>query len=63
MLISLYMLMIFGFSDISDIERQLQLFVKIRDIYRDSIPVYTHCSRDGDSLACATVGVLCYQAP
>ena len=57
------MLMIFGFSDISDIERQLQLFVKIRDIYRDSIPVYTDCSRDGDSLACATVGVLCYQAP
>ena len=32
-----------------------QLFMEIRDRYRDHIPVYTDGSRDGNSVACATV--------
>ena len=32
-----------------------QLFMEIRDRYRDYIPVYTDGSRDGNSVACATV--------
>ena len=32
-----------------------QLFLEIRDKYRDHIPVYTDGSRDGNSAACATV--------
>ena len=30
-------------------------FLEIRDRYRDHIPVYTDGSRDGNSVACATV--------
>ena len=29
--------------------------MEIRDRYRDHIPVYTDGSRDGNSVACATV--------
>ena len=32
-----------------------QLFMEIRDRYRDYIPVYTDDSRDGNAVACATV--------
>ena len=32
-----------------------QLFMEIRDRYRDHIPVYIDGSRDGNSVACATV--------
>ena len=32
-----------------------QLFMEIRDRYRDHIPVYTDGSRDGNAVACATV--------
>ena len=32
-----------------------QLFMEIRDRYRDYIPVYTDGSRDGNAVACATV--------
>ena len=31
------------------------LFMEIRDMYHDHIPVYTHGSRDGNSVASATV--------
>ena len=32
-----------------------QLFMEIRDMYRDHIPVYTDGSRDGEYVACAIV--------
>ena len=32
-----------------------QLFMEYRDRYRDYIPLYTDGSRDGSSVACATV--------
>ena len=31
-----------------------QLFMEIRDRYRDHIPVYTDGSRDGNDVACAS---------
>ena len=42
-----------------------QLFMEIRDRYRDYIPVYTDGSRDGNAVACATVfssnTVICHE--
>ena len=47
----------FGASekDQTDASIYQQLFLEIRDRYRDYIPVYTDGSRDGNSVACATV--------
>ena len=33
----------------------IKLFMKIRDMYRDYIPVYTDGSRSGNYVVCATV--------
>ena len=42
-------------KDQTDASIYQQLFMEIRDRYRDHIPVYTDGSRDGNSVACATV--------
>ena len=42
-------------KDRTDASIYQQLFLEIRDRYRDHIPVYTDGSRDGNSVACATV--------
>ena len=42
-------------KDRTDASIYQQLFMQIRDRYRDYIPVYTDGSRDGNSVACATV--------
>ena len=42
-------------KDRTDASIYQQLFLEIRDKYRDYIPVYTDGSRDGNSVACATV--------
>ena len=42
-------------KDRTDASIYQQLFMKIRDRYRDNIPVYTDGSRDGNAMACATV--------
>ena len=42
-------------KDRTDASIYQQLFMEIRDRYRDYIPVYTHGSRDGNAVACATV--------
>ena len=42
-------------KDRTDASIYQQLFLEIRDRYRDYIPVYTDGSRDGNSVACATV--------
>ena len=42
-------------KDQTDASIYQQLFMEIRDRYRDHIPVYTDGSRDGISVACATV--------
>ena len=42
-------------KDRTDASIYQQLFMKIRDRYRDHIPVYTDGSRDGNAVACATV--------
>ena len=42
-------------KDRTDSSIYQQLFLEIRDKYRDYIPVYTDGSRDGNSVACATV--------
>ena len=41
--------------DSTDSSVYKQLFMAIRDIYRDYIPVYTDGSLDEDSVACITV--------
>ena len=40
-------------KDHTDASVYQQLFIEIRDRYRDHIPVYTDDSRDGNSVACA----------
>ena len=42
-------------KDRTDASIYQQLFMEIRDRYRDYIPVYTDGSRDGNAVACATV--------
>ena len=42
-------------KDRTDASIYQQLFLEIRDKYRDYIPIYTDGSRDGNSVACATV--------
>ena len=42
-------------KDRTDASVYQQLFIEIRDRYRDYIPVFTDCSRNGNSVACATV--------
>ena len=42
-------------KDRTDASIYQQLFIEIRDRYRDYIPVYTDGSRDGNSVACAAV--------
>ena len=42
-------------KDRTDASIYQQLFLEIRDKYRDYIPVYTDGSQDGNSVACATV--------
>ena len=42
-------------KDRTDTSIYQQLFLQIRDRYHDYIPVYTDGSRDGNSVACATV--------
>ena len=42
-------------KDRTDASIYQQLFMEIRDRYRDYIPVYTDGSRDGNAMACATV--------
>ena len=42
-------------KDRTDASIYQQLFMEIRDRYRDYIPVYTDGSRDGNYVACATV--------
>ena len=42
-------------KDSTDASVYQQLFMEIRDRYRDHIPVYTDGSRDGNDVACATV--------
>ena len=42
-------------KDRTDASVYQQLFMEIRDRYRDHIPVYTDGSRDGNSVACVTV--------
>ena len=42
-------------KDRTDASIYQQLFMEIRDRYRDHIPVYTDGSRDGNPVACATV--------
>ena len=42
-------------KDRTDASIYQQLFMEIRDRYRDHIPVYTDGSRDGNAVACATV--------
>ena len=42
-------------NDQTDASIYQQLFMEIRDRYRDYIPVYTDGSRDGNTVACATV--------
>ena len=42
-------------KDRTDASIYKQLFMEIRDRYRDYIPVYTDDSRDGNAVACATV--------
>ena len=42
-------------KDRTDVSIYKQLFMEIRDRYRDYIPVYTDGSRDGNFVACATV--------
>ena len=42
-------------NDQTDASIYQQLFMEIRDGYRDYIPVYTDGSRDGNTVACATV--------
>ena len=42
-------------KDRTDASIYQQLFMEIRDRYRDHIPVYTDGSWDGNSVACATV--------
>ena len=42
-------------QDRTDASIYQQLFMEIRDRYRDYIPVYTDGSRDGNDVACATV--------
>ena len=42
-------------NDRTDASIYQQLFMEIRDRYRDHIPVYTDGSRDGNAVACATV--------
>ena len=41
-------------KDRTDAAVYQQLFTKIRDRFRDHIPVYTDGSRDGNDMACAT---------
>ena len=42
-------------KDQTDASIYQQLFMEIRDRYRDYIPVYTDGSRDGNAVACSTV--------
>ena len=42
-------------KDRTDASIYQQLFMEIRDRYRDYIPVYTDGSRDGNDVVCATV--------
>ena len=42
-------------KDRTDASIYQQLFMEIRNTYRDYIPVYTDGSRDGNAVACATV--------
>ena len=42
-------------KDCTDASVYEHLFMEIRDMYRDHIPVYTHGSRDGNYVASATV--------
>ena len=42
-------------KDRTDASVYQHLFIEIRDRYRDYIPVFTDCSRNGNSVACATV--------
>ena len=42
-------------KDRTDASVYQQLFIEIRDRYRDHIPVYRDGSRDGNCVACATV--------
>ena len=42
-------------KDRTDASIYQQLFMEIRDRYRDYIPVHTDGSRDGNAVACATV--------
>ena len=42
-------------KDRTDASIYQQLFMKIRDRYRDYIPIYRDGSRDGYAVACATV--------
>ena len=42
-------------KDRTDASIHQQLFMEIRDRYRDHIPVYTDGSRDGNAVVCATV--------
>ena len=42
-------------KDQTDASIYQHLFLEIRDKYRDYIPIYTHRSRDGNSVACAMV--------
>ena len=44
-------------KDRTDASAYQQLFMEIRDRYRDYILVYTDWSRDGNSVACATVSI------
>ena len=41
-------------KDCTDAYVYQQLFMEIRDRYRDHIPVYTDVSRDGNYVACQT---------
>ena len=41
-------------KDHTDASVYQQLFMEIRDRYRDHVPVDTDCSRDGNYVACAT---------
>ena len=42
-------------KDRTDASVYQQIFIEVQDGYRDHIPVYTDGSRDGNSVACATI--------
>ena len=44
-------------KDRTDASTYQQLFMEIRDRYRDHIPVYTDGSRDGNDVACASFSI------